>query len=197
MIHSFQQKYKWSVGARKSSDIETIQTIIDDCVKVTKSGVVEDKRGVDYIATLKNGAEVLIDVKARERGAKKFWRRGRPEFPLETWSVLPGGKYNTPLGRSKVGWTLSTSSSVDYILFTFDPSDCNTSYMVPFQWLRTAFVRHLDDWKSLYKTKPQESCQDGTYWESQCVFVPDTEVYKAMTAISMYFDVVQLALVTA
>jgi len=171
--YSFAEMLKYSRGVREQSDALTIQAMISGCETVVKTGTADDKAGVDYIATLRGGATVLIDAKTRTAGCSRYWRQG-PELALEKWSVLPGGKYSTPQG--KTGWTLCETKNVDYILFTFDPSDSVEVFLYPYQLLRMTFRRMLPQWWKTYKKDTQES--DG--WESQCVFVPESVVWSAM-----------------
>lgn len=87
----------------------------------------------------------------------------------------------------KVGWTLSESSGVDYILFTFDPADTPEVFLYPFQLLRMAFRRNLKTWQKGYKVDKQNSGQ----WRSECVFVPESVVwdgiYQAMRQPSPFY----------
>ncbi len=59
-----------------------------------------DKHGVDYIATLRKGAEVYVDAKTRRAGCSRWWRNGE-EVAIEKWSIMPGGKYSIPENRKK------------------------------------------------------------------------------------------------
>lgn len=168
--HDFTQKLEFSLGEREKFDIETLKNAIAACMSVEKTDTTMDKQGVDYIATLKGGAKIGIDAKAREKGASKFWRRGEAELALEIWSVCPTEK------PGKVGWTLSDRSNVDMILYTFDKSDWNKFYLLPFQHLRMAFNRQGRDWCGKYLRKKQHS--NG--WTSEAVFVPASVVIKAI-----------------
>ena len=140
---------------------------IPNCVEVRKTGLKADRAGVDYTALLEGGAELGIDAKLREKGASAYWANGEAELALETWSVFPDGKH-TP----KEGWTLSTATDVDLILFRFHPADWPDSYLLPFQMLRMAFMRKREDWEKRYPKK----IQDSGDWFSQAVFVPVSAV---------------------
>lgn len=172
-IHSFDEKLAYSRGVREQTDQLTIQSMIAGCVKVTKTDSYDDRAGVDYVATLRNGATILIDAKTRTPGAAKYWRHG-PELALEMWSVKANGKYWTK--TPKVGWTLCESKNVDYILFTFDPSDSKDVFLYPYQLLRMTFRRMVNQWFKSYKT----DVQDSGSWESECVFVPESVVWAAL-----------------
>lgn len=169
-IHSFNEKLAYSRGIRETTDLEVLKQLLTGCTEIVKTTLDQDRSGVDYIATLRKGAAVLIDAKTRTAGCSKYWREG-PEIALETWSVLPErGK------TGKVGWTLNESSSVDYILFTFDTVDTNNVFLYPFQLLRVSFRRNLPSWHKKYKVDIQNS---GT-WKSECVFVPESIVWESL-----------------
>jgi hypothetical protein len=173
MIHEFSERLEFSKGARKTSDVETIRSLLPGCVSVLQSSVEMDKRGVDYIATLRRGAEVLIDAKAREKGCSRYWR-GEPEVAIEIWSVMPTGKYGKREG--KAGWTFDESKITDAILYTYDPIDCDTAYFFPFQHLRMAAIRNISEWIKKFGSKTQ----DSGYWQSSAVFVPVGIVIEAI-----------------
>lgn len=171
MTHDFQKKLQLSLGEHQEFDLELLKNSIAGCVSVEKTDATTDKTGIDYVATLRRGSQVYIDAKTRAKGARWFWKRGEPEFALEIWSAMPTGT-----NPGKVGWTLDESSPVDLILYTFDPSDCKQFYLLPFQLLRMAFVKHFSDWKQEYLVKTQKS--NG--WTSQAVFVPASVVLDAI-----------------
>lgn len=178
MKYDFHEQLAFSRGARLESDLLTIQSMIDGCTHVVQADQEQDRAGVDYIAHLRRGAQIKIDAKARSKGASRYWRSG-PELQLEIWSVRPGGKYQTSQARLKAGWTLSESTDVDMILFTYDPTDTKECFLVPYQPLRIAFRRHLVDWKTTYKFDVQET-PGSRGWESECVFVPASVVFAAI-----------------
>jgi len=174
-VHSFIEKLEYSRGVREQTDALTIQGMISGCTSVIKTGIIEDKAGVDYVAALRGGATILIDAKTRTPGCSRYWRQG-PELALELWSVMPGGKYNIPNTQAKKGWTVCETKNVDYILFTFDPADSREVFLYPYQLLRMTFRRMLPEWWKLYK----HDTQDSQGWESQCVFVPESVVWGAL-----------------
>lgn len=171
--YSFAEMLEYSRGVREQTDALTIQSMIDGCTQVVKTGVHDDRAGVDYVATLRKGATVLIDAKTRTPGCSRYWRQG-PELALERWSVMPNGKYGATQG--KVGWTLCESKNVDYILFTFDSADSNEVFLYPYQLLRMTFRRMLPHWWQTFKV----DIQDSVTWQSQCVFVPESVVWDAL-----------------
>lgn len=182
MKYSFQERLTWSLGSQQLTDHETIKSMLMGCVSVEDSSQLLNVAGVDYIARLRMGAEVLVDAKTRNAGCSEFWFKNEPELALETWSVRPGGKFNTPESRKKIGWTLCESKKVDLILFKFDPQDTSQVYLVSFQLLRVAFRQNFHAWRKTYKIGFQES---DHRWESECVFVPANIVYEAIRRASI------------
>lgn len=178
MIHDFVDKFEFSLGKREQFDMELLKESITGCVDIKKTDEETDKAGVDYIATLRRGAKVLVDAKARDKGASKYWKNGEPELALEIWSVCPSEN-----SEGKVGWTLNENSEVDLILYTFDPSDCNSFYLIPFQNLRLAFIKNFREWKSKYGVKEQESKKEesGKNWTSKAIFVPASVVIRSVS----------------
>lgn len=182
-LHDFKEMLDFSIGRQQYTDIATIQQMIPGCIKVEKTDPEMDRDGVDYIAHLRGGAEVLIDGKNRAPGASRYWK-GEPEVALEKWSVRPGGKYNA---EQAVGWTLNESRDVDYILFTFDPDDCEYVYLFAFQLLRMAFRKYCLIWFEQFPHAVQESQFNGRRWESECVYVPINVAYDAVREVSQAY----------
>lgn len=176
MIHDFNQKLEFSLGKRLTVDIDILKNIIPGCVSVIKTDTETDKTGVDYIATLRNGTQILIDAKTRERGASKFWKQGEPELALEIWSVLPENGT-----EGKTGWTLSERTNVDYILYTFNKNDTDKFFFLPFQLLRTALINNYKYWREQYGVKEQQS--NAGQWKSRAIFVPATVLVSAISAL--------------
>jgi hypothetical protein len=177
MTYSFQERLQFSKGARQASDIETIKSLLDGCSEVREAKKDLDLLGVDYIATLRKGAEVYVDAKTRQAGCSRFWR-GEPEIAIETWSVMPGGKFQTTIG--KTGWTLDEAKITDLVLYTFDYSDCKTAFLLPFQNLRIAARRMVRHWMQRFKVDVQTTQEHGRQWESQVILVPISEVILAL-----------------
>lgn len=178
-LHSFVAKLQYSRGQRETNDIETLRALIPGCVSVVKTDAKTDRLGVDYIATLRKGTEILIDAKTRDAGASRYWSTG-PELALEIWSVMPGGKYRTPDGQSKVGWTLAEDKQTDMIFYTFHPSDSTETFLIPFQHLRMAFRQSWPMWSKVYRRKTQDSFK----WQSESIFVPANVVLRAIDSVT-------------
>ena len=102
MTYDFDERLAFSKGKRQSTDETTILSLLDGCVTVTASSTELDRRGVDYVATLRGGAEVYIDAKTREQGCSKYWKNSEPELAIEIWSVLPGGEIQCGKGQTGV-----------------------------------------------------------------------------------------------
>ena len=180
MTHNFTESLIWSKGQAYADDVLTLRKMIAGCISVEESSGILDKSGVDYVATLRRGAQILIDAKNRRKGCARYWRQGCPELALEFWSVRPDGKYRMPRAKSKTGWTLCESKQVDLILFKFDPSDCRDVFLVSYQLLRMAFVANHAQWRGVYKN----DIQDNGNFESEAVFVPAACVLDAIRECS-------------
>lgn len=170
MNYSFSERLQFSRGKREQTDIETLMKMIVGAVNVEKTDEKSDRAGIDYIVTLRGGAQIMIDAKAREKGIKKYWQNG-PEVALEIWSNVD---------RKVTGWTLDESKNTDLILFTFDKEDCSECWLVSFQLLRIAFRNNITRWRGMYRTAIQTSDQNGRTWKSQCIFVPIAQVECAI-----------------
>ena len=166
-MNDWREKLEYSLAAQQQFDFRILKDFIPNCVSVQKTDLAQDKRGVDYIATLEKGAEILIDAKTRTADCAKYWKNDEPELALEIWSVC----------ETKIGWALSSSTNVDYILYTFDRSVCDRDYFLPFQLLRKAFRENGRSWIDRYGAKYQYS----NTWKSQAVFVPASVVVGAVS----------------
>lgn len=177
MTHCFDANLAFSLGERGAIDLEVIKQSIPGCVSVIKTDTEIDKTGIDYVATLRRGATINIDAKTRKPNSSKYWCNGEPELALEKWSVVPDNKC-----AGKVGWTLSESSQLDMVLYTFDKTDSDQFYLIPFQNLRTAFIRNMPQWAAKYGWKRQRS--EGwtifNNWKSEAMFVPASVVIEAV-----------------
>ena len=171
----FAERLAFSKDTRLETDTATIQAMLPGSESVTVASEAQDRVGIDYIATLRGGAKVNIDLKCREAGCSRFWRNG-PEFALEDWSVLP--ENGSP---GKAGWTLDESKETDLVLFAFDPSDSPDCFLVSFQLLRVAFKQNHASWLRTYFDANQQSDS----WRSHCVFVPAAVVLDAIQRASV------------
>ena len=165
-MNDWNEKLNYSLGQQKAVDCEILKSNIANCISVDKTDLEMDKSGVDYIATLKNGAQIFIDAKTRMEGCSKYWH-GEPELALEMWSVKE---------KKKIGWTLKEDTQVDYILYTFPKSDTDCYYFIPFQLLRVAFIKNGRNWYSKYGSK----LQINHSYHSEAIFVPASVVLQAV-----------------
>ncbi len=162
-MNNFAGKLQYSLAKQQTFDIAILKKHIPNCHKIKKTSLAQDKKGVDYVVTLKGGAEILIDAKTREKGCSRYWNYGEPELALEIYSVVE---------QKKLGWTLSDATGVDYILYTFDKRDSDKYFLLPFQLLRKIFWLNGKKWVKKYGCKTQESDS----WHSCAVFVPASKV---------------------
>jgi hypothetical protein len=179
VIYDFGERLTFSKARRQDSDIETLRLMFPTCASVVKTGEAEDRAGTDYVISLRRGARLCVDAKARDKGCRRFWKAG-PEVALEVWSVRPGGKYQVPASRARTGWTLDESKEIDLILFTFDAADHAFAYVRPLPLLRETFRRNYGDWKAQCRS----DVQDSRSWQSECMFVPLVKVDEAIEAMS-------------
>lgn len=175
MQYDFSERYNMSTQTEQlETDIATLRAYFPDVADVKKTDAAYDKRGIDYIVTLKSGAKIGVDVKTREKGCSRYWENG-PEIALETWSQ----KWPDYEDRqNKVGWTIDTNKRCHYVMFKFDPSDSTIVYILPFQQLNMAFRRNKDVWYSTYHHAYQTQAQAN--YESECIFVPVDVVIEAV-----------------
>jgi hypothetical protein len=184
--HDFESKLAWSKGQARATDAETIKALIPGCVTVEAATEELDRKGIDYVATLRRGATVNIDIKAREIGVSRYWKATgaplfgnatakEPELTLEQWSVMPE-KYRP----GKAGWTLDESKLTDYVLYLFDPADTTEVFLLPFQLLRAAFRRNVEAWRMNFRVGVCTS--NGGAWSTESVFVPAWCVIDAIAS---------------
>jgi len=165
----FNADFQFSLGERQRVDLEILASVIPNCEEVFKTTPEMDRKGIDYVAVLDGGAVINIDAKARRKGAVR--PGSEPNLALETWSVCPRENQ-----KGKPGWTCSRTSDVDLILYTFDRSDTDKFYLIPFQHLRIAFQRNFKAWREKYPLYRQQN----TTWDSEAMFVPASVVLKAV-----------------
>jgi hypothetical protein len=171
MQYDFAERLAFSTKLDGRSYEMLIAETLPGIASVTKTSVEADKTGIDYVATLRRGGVVNIDLKKRDKGCSRKWQYGEEELALETWSVM-----NTKGNRAKVGWTLDEAKQTHYTLHVFDITDSQNAFLLPFQLLRKAFRHNLMAWYEQYFHFPQNS---GT-WDSECVFVPVSIVLDAI-----------------
>jgi hypothetical protein len=171
--------FKTQLAFSVCSDGRPFERIIADTlpgvVTVEKTDVAVDKTGVDYVAKLRGGSKINIDVKLRSEGCSRYWKNGAEELALETWSVMPDGS-----NKGRAGWTLDEAKDTHYTLHVFSEKDSSSAYLLPFQLLRKAFRTNAKKWMELFRVEIQSS----KTWKSQCVFVPAFIVMDAISEAS-------------
>lgn len=173
----FNERLEFSRGETDSVYPDAIKSLLPGCEKVEEPSVEMNKLGVDFVATLRRGAQLFIDVKRRDKGCSKHWKRSPrtgsvdPEVSLEIWSVKP-----TADRAGIAGWTLDESKITDYTFHVFDPSDSRESFLLPFQLLRVSFIKNFQSWVRQYS----HGVQSSGGWESECLFVPASTVLGAI-----------------
>jgi hypothetical protein len=188
-LFDFDEMRAFSEGRRSKDDLATIQRMLAGCIRVepvTSADINLQRAGVDYVATLRSGAEVFVDAKARTPGCRRFWRNG-PELQIESWSLVPGTCPRQIAGLP--GWTVDEAKVTDLILYTFDSADTDLCFLVGFQPLRLATREFFRVWSRDYgPPKRQETrCRRcGTHqFESEALFVPASEVLDAIKRIAI------------
>jgi len=176
-VYDFRSKFEYSKGEKEQSDIELLKKLLGTD-NVRKTPDEEDLKGIDYVATLRKGAQVNIDTKTRAPGASRGWYGEEPELALEVWAEVP-----TETSPGKTGWTLDEGSNVDYILYTFDKSDSENFYFFPFQLLRKCFLNNCKEWINKYSYRTQVSQHRKKRWSSTAVFVPASVVAEAINKL--------------
>ncbi len=179
--YDFEKCLAFSRGRCSGAHEDVIREFLgESCVRVEQVEGDLNRKGIDYRAYLRRGATVDFDMKERVKGCADFWKdaplygifKPEPELALEKWSVYPNGR------TGKVGWTLDESKETHYTLHRFDPADTDQYFVLPFQLLRMAFRKNIDEWFRRFKHAKQSS---GA-WQSECVFVPACHVIAAIEA---------------
>ncbi len=115
--------------------------------------------GIDRVVILKSGKTLTIDEKVRE----KDW----PDILLERWSDRD---------KEKPGW-VQKPLACDYIAYAMAPS--RKCFLLPFQQLQMAWVRHGKAW--IQKYKPVVAL-NRTY-TTESIPVPIPVLYDALVGV--------------
>ncbi len=186
-VFDFHERLEWSHAQGDVVAPPIIKAMIPSCESVTKTDKQTDRDGADYIARLKGGRELRIDMKLREKGCSEYWKKTAsdeliPEVVIERWNVIP-----SDLHPGKIGWSLDPTKNTDLVLFVFDPSDTLCCFLVPFHHLRGAFiadgVRWLRDYGPLHEQETKRCGENG--YKSACLFVPAAEVLAGCARVSV------------
>lgn len=116
--------------------------------------------GIDRIVILEGGKQLYVDQKMRD----KDW----DDFALEYWSDRE---------RKTPGW-IEKDSACDYVAYAFKPS--RRCYLLPFQQLRSAWVKNNRDWIDAFPSFSVPNETKGRRWTTVCVGVPISVVLSAI-----------------
>lgn len=168
-VTSFQDQMRMSEGVNDKKDIKKILLEhFPNAVDVERANIAEDKNGTDYWVTMRSGQKNSVDVKVR----KEDWAKRHPDeddIALEIWSKL----------QSKIGWTRNTTKRTDYILWIW--LETGRNMLIPFPMLCSVFEKHWEEWSKTYKAPIQTTKNaNGSFWKSQCVFVPRRVVWNSI-----------------
>ena len=163
---SFGERMAMSNGVVATCDIsEVLKRMIPGAKEVNKSSTEEDKQGTDWWVDTVCGERLAVDAKVREIDYSK---RGYDDLALETWSVI--GK--------KIGWTLDETKRCDFVVLLW--KDTGRFCLMSFPMLCHVFRRNVEAWRLAYGPHKQVSVCGPRTWESECVFVPRSVVWKAI-----------------
>lgn len=165
---SFGERMAMSNGVVATCDVaEVLKRMIPGAKKVNKSSAEDDKRGVDWWVDTACGDSLAVDAKVREMD---YSLRGSDDLALETWSVV----------GQKIGWTLDESKRCDFVVWLW--KDTGRFCLMSFPMLCHAFRQNVEAWRTAYRPFKQRSVRGSLTWESECVFVPRSVVWRAIEA---------------
>lgn len=129
-----------------------------------------DKRGADYFCTnASTNTIVLVDVKRRRAGARRYWQSSAPEVPIEL---------------ADNGWLFKPRSVADFIVFIFDHDDSKYDYAVDADDLRRAATENRENWLGRFGAKRQRNQRDGRAYDSgDVLFIPVSELEVAGVSV--------------
>lgn len=153
----------------------------------------QDRRGIDWVVMTQDNREIYIDTKTRTHRGSELSCLGKPypEIILELWSIMPGGKYNTPIGRSRIGWSKDETKLTNYVLYTFHPDICTKHYLFRFKTLKHIVAIR----EALWRTKNDKKFKSNITiriisseksWESECAYVPVNLIFKEIELLEAY-----------
>lgn len=129
---------------------------------VVETDLARQLRGVDRVVTLTSGREINVEEKVRQETY--------PDFALEYWSSFED---------KARGWMVK-SQLTDYLAYVFLPT-C-TSYMLPYQLLRTAWQTHRIEWtKKYFRIEANNTRPDGSKYTTVSRAVPIKVVLAAIS----------------
>jgi len=170
-VYDFDIMLQRSKRERAKQDLAALLDLIPGAVSARETEDIErDKKGIDYIVTLRSGADIYIDAKQTLKPERHTWRYGEPELLIEVYSALE---------TQKAGWTLDESKVTDYILYSFCPEDTQRRFLVPFQLLRMAARKYIHKWLE-YKRREVKTKSRGRGWTTVVTYVPVSKLMQAV-----------------
>jgi hypothetical protein len=154
VVHDFHERLEFS--ARLSDETSWVgfyQGLWPDMVSSSRLDRDSEwqRDGIDRIVFLKNGRQLLIDEKKRQ----KTDQHGRPflDVLLEEWSVF----HRDGDQRNRIGWALDRRKRCDFVAYAIPLA--HRCYLLPFELSRLAFEVHRSDWGRRFGTR--EAKNDG------------------------------------
>jgi hypothetical protein len=92
------------------------------------------------------------------------------DLALETFSDI---------GRSVPGWSRDETKQTDYICWYFETT--GRTVLMPFPMLCAVFMEKWQEWRETYRPRIQNSGR----WRSECIFVPRSVIWEAITQNSI------------
>lgn len=166
-VYDFHERLHMSQGVARNKGIADILLVaIPQAIAVQESSLAEDRAGIDWWVTLRNGQRLGIDVKVR---SEDYAARGEDDLALETLSVVQ---------PRKIGWTLDTAKRSDRILWWWQ--DTGRWCLLPFPELREVFSVHEHLWADEYRRRITRSKINNETYHSEYIFVPRKVVWRAI-----------------
>ena len=165
--YDFDERQVMSNGHVASANVrDVLLSCIPGAKASYKAARCNDRLGVDWWVEMVGGRHLAVDVKVREEDwlAK---HPGEDDLAIETFSVMES---------QKVGWSRDETKLCDYVLWLWQ--DTGRYCLVPFRMLCKVCQDNWARWRGQYKVKRQRTPRsDGSYYHSECVFVPRREVW--------------------
>lgn len=163
-IHQFERRAAQADDPELVTRVRAILTADVGAVRVERSAMEDDRRGVDFWAYLSGGNRVGVDLKARRRD----------------W----GDVYVELVSRSaeqKPGWTVNEKYITDYVLFLFP----NRHLLLPYPQLRALVRRREATYRKRYGTTWAKSRGASMDWQTENCAIPEGLLFYEMFGISI------------
>lgn len=152
-VHDFQTRYRESDEPAVAERVELILRRDLRARRVTRALEEDDRRGVDFWATLVDGHRVAVDVKRRDRS----YDFG--DLLLETKSRV---------GEGIVGWALNDHYITDFVLFLWK----SRHLLVSYPQMRATLHNYLVRYSERYTVKPASSKSATASWRTENLGIP-------------------------